>query len=305
MDVSIIIPTYNRNNLLYKHLAIAYAELKGLDYEIIVINDSKTNTVEIPTEWSDKITLLNNPKQGVASARNLGASIARSGHLLFVDDDMIINRKAVERAITYLKESPDTCLNIDWVYPPELRAKLDSYQFGRYLEHYDFTTLRGWLGKDFEWKENQVTRVGAAASYFLAMTKASFEKSGKYDENFPFSGFEDHDFAVRLQRAGIETDLDTTVMVWHNEEDRVAVEGWMQRKYRGGQTKRVAVEMGHQDLAINYHNLKGNIYFIMSKLDFIFNWLLKIIPNKKVFDPLYFRIVNTLLGINLYKGYTK
>ena len=137
------------------------------------------------------------------------------------------------------------------------------------------------------------------------MTRASFEKSGKYDENFPFSGFEDHDFAVRLQRAGIATDLDTTVMVWHNEEDRVEVGGWMQRKYRGGQTKRVAVEMGHQDLAIDYHDLKGNIYFIISKLDFVFNWLLKIIPNKKVFDPLYFRIVNILLGINLYKGYTK
>ena len=33
MDVSIIIPTYNRNNLLYKHLAIAYADLKGLGYQ--------------------------------------------------------------------------------------------------------------------------------------------------------------------------------------------------------------------------------------------------------------------------------
>jgi GT2 family glycosyltransferase len=305
MEISIVIPTYNRNNILYKHLAIAYAALKGLDHEIIVINDSKTNRVEIPAEWQDTISVFSNPKQGVASARNLGASLAKSENLLFIDDDMIINRMAVERAIGFLKDSKNVCLNIDWVYPPELESKLETYQFGRYLEHYGFTTLRGWLGKDFEWKKDQMIKVGAAASYFLAMSKASFGKSGGYDENFPFAGFEDHDFAVRLERQGINAFLDTGVMVWHNEEDRVQLAGWMQRKYRGGQTQQIAVQMGHKELGINYNNLKGKLYFIISKTEFMFTAALKIIPNIKVFDPLYFRIVNILLGTNLYKGYTK
>ena len=91
MDISIIIPTYNRNNLLYKHLAIAFQELSGLSYEILVINDSKTNIVNIPQDWQSAISVYNNPKQGVASARNYGASLAKSDNLLFVDDDMIIN----------------------------------------------------------------------------------------------------------------------------------------------------------------------------------------------------------------------
>lgn len=305
MEISIIIPTFNRNAILYKHLSIAYAELKGLDYEIIVVNDSKTNKVEIQEEWSGCILVMDNPKQGVASARNLGASHARSDSLLFIDDDMIINRKAVDRAIQFIKENKDSCLNVNWVYPNDLNAKLSTYQFGRYLEHFGFTTLRGWLGAEFEWKDNQVTKVGAAASYFLAMSKTTFERSGKYDENFPFAGYEDHDFAIRLERQGIMTYLDTTVMVWHNEEDRVMLEGWMQRKYRGGQTKRVAVNMGHKELEIDYNNLKGKIYFVLSKLDFIFIGVIKVIPNNKIFDPIYFRLVNLLLGINLYKGYTK
>jgi GT2 family glycosyltransferase len=305
MDISIVIPTYNRNDILYKHLAIAYAELKGLDYEIIVINDSKTNKVEAQPQWLSNISVVNNPKQGVASARNLGASLAKSENLLFIDDDMIINRKAVERAIEFLKENKTACLNINWVYPDELNAKLQTYQFGRYLEHYGFTTLRGWWGTGLEWRADQIFTVNAAASYFLAMTKDSFEKAGRYDESFPFAGFEDHDFAVRLERTGVTSYIDTRVIVWHNEADRVDLSGWMQRKYRGGQTRKVAVDAGHKDLEIDYNNLKGKLYFIISKTEFMFNAALKLIPNNKMFDPLYFRIVNILLGTNLYKGYTK
>ena len=305
MDVSIIIPTYNRNGILYKHLAIAYNALKGLNYEIIVINDSKTNIVQISEEWGSNIRVYNNPKQGVASARNLGASLARSEYLIFMDDDMVLNKDVVEKSVLYLKENKNTCLNINWIYPDELRSKLLGHSFGRYLEHYGFTSLKGWQDKDFDWQDSQVIEANGVTSQFLAMSKKSFEKSGGYNENFPFAGFEDHDFSIRLEQNGITAFIDTSVMIWHNEEDRVNLDGWMQRKYRGGQTRRVAVEMGHKDLEINYNNTKGKLYFLVSKIDFIFKWMLKFIPNNRLFDPIYFRIVNLLLGINLYKGYTK
>jgi len=305
MDISIIIPTYNRNSILYKHLAIAYVELKGMAYEIIIVNDSKTNKIELLPEWSSNISVINNPKQGVASARNLGASLARSENLIFMDDDMALKQNAVQKAIGFLNTNKDACLNVNWAYPDKLNAKLETYQFGRYLEHFGFTTLKGWQDEGFEWKDDQVIKANGVTSQFLAMTKTSFDKSGGYNENFPFAGFEDHDFGIRLQQKGITAYLDTGTMIWHNEEDRVQLEGWMQRKYRGGQTRKIAVQMGHKDLEINYNNLKGKLYFIISQVEFIFTWGLKLIPNIKMFDPLYFRIVNVLLGTNSYKGYTK
>ena len=305
MDISIIIPTYNRNGILYKHLSIAYDELMGLDYEVIVINDSKENTVDIPAKWMDKIKVFDNPKQGVASGRNLGASLARSEFLIFMDDDMILTREAVNRSMEYLRENMDVCMNLNWIYPDELRGTLKEYSFGRYLEYYRFTSLKGWQEIGFDWQENQIIKADGVTSQFLAMSKASFEKSGGYNENFPFAGFEDHDFSIRLEQQGITAYIDTNVTIWHNEEDRVRLSGWLQRKYRGGQTRQVAVQMWHKDLELDYNNLKGEIYFIFSKVDFIFTGILKLIPNSKLFDPLYFRIVNLLLGINLYKGYTK
>ena len=164
---------------------------------------------------------------------------------------------------------------------------------------------KAWQDKGFEWKDDKLVKVNGVTSQFLAMTKTSFIKSGGYNENFPFAGFEDHDFGIRLMQAGISAYIDTGTMILHDESDRIELDGWMQRKYRGGQTRKVAVQMGHADLAINYNNVKGAVYFIISKFEFLFTRALKLIPNKKIFDPLYFRIVNILLGTNLYKGYTK
>ena len=305
MDISIIIPTYNRNSILYKNLATARDELKGLDYEIIVVNDSKNNQVAIPSEWQGNIICVNNPKQGVASARNLGASLARSGNLVFVDDDMMLNRKAVEGTMEYLKKNKNVCLNINWIYPDELKHRLESYSFGRYLEHFGFTSLRGWMGKDYDWKEDQVTKATGITSQFLAMSREVFDRTGGYNENFPFAGFEDHDFWKKLEKTGTTPYLDTGLMIWHNEEDRLQMKQWLDRKYRGGQTRFVAVEMGHSELTLEYNNLKGGIYFILSKIEFAIVVIANVIPNHKIFDPIYFRIVNLLLGLNLYKGYTK
>lgn len=305
MEVSIIIPTYNRNSLLYKHLAIAFNELKGMDYELIVVNDSKTNPVEIAPELQSHVRAVDNPKKGVASARNLGFSLAKSDKLIFIDDDMIINRAAVERAIRFIDEYPDACLNVNWIYPEPLQEKLNDTQFGRYLNHYRFTTLRGWLGPEFEWRENEIINNAGVASPFLVISRDCFTRTGGYDENFPFSGFEDYDFGKRLEKAGIRSLIDTAVLILHNEEDRVALEGWMQRKYRGGQTRRVAVNAGHKELATDYDNFKGKIYAAGSRLEFAIKAIMKVIPNQRLFDPLYFRLVNFMLGLNSYKGYTK
>ena len=304
MDISLIIPTFNRNNLLFKHLEVIHKELSGMQYEVIVINDSKTNAIKIPIEWTDTISVYHNPKQGVASARNYGASLAQSEKLVFIDDDMIITRQSVEKTIEYLDHNKDVCLNLDWVYPVELQEKLHNYSFGRYLNHFGFSTYEGWIATSKEYKANEIVKVTDITSQFLAMSKDTFRKAGGYNEDFPFAGFEDYDFKIRLLQNGITPYLDTNVLIWHNEEDRVQLDNWLKRKHRGGKTRYVAVQIGHKDLELNYNNLKGKLYYVISKTERVFIFILNAIPNLKIFDPLYFRLVNILLGTNLYKGYT-
>ncbi|MFN8237980.1 MAG: glycosyltransferase family A protein [Chitinophagales bacterium] len=79
-------------------LQYAVKAIENLDAEIIVVNDGD-KAILIPDEWTSAVNVVKNPKSGVASARNFRAANAKSGLLIFMDDDMLIHENAVKRAM--------------------------------------------------------------------------------------------------------------------------------------------------------------------------------------------------------------
>lgn len=99
------------------------------DFEILVINDFENKTY-----FEDRRVIeLFNPNGGVAKSRNLGVNTASYEKLLLIDDDMIVNKSSILWIFNQLDHSIHNALNVDWVYPPELRAKAQKTKFGRYL----------------------------------------------------------------------------------------------------------------------------------------------------------------------------
>src|ERR1700722_2479252 len=129
LQFSIIMPTFERGEVFKQSIAAAIEAIKDFDAEIIVINDSKKSKIILP-ESNPKIRVIDNPKTGVASARNLGAAMANADLLIFVDDDIIINKEALERTLLLYKNNDERCYNSDWVYPPELDERICKTQFG-------------------------------------------------------------------------------------------------------------------------------------------------------------------------------
>ncbi len=300
---SIIMPTHERGEVFWQSLSAANAAIEGMDAEIIVVNDSKKSKI-ILRESMPQVTVVDNPKSGVASARNYGAILANADLLFFVDDDMLINKKAVLYTLELYKDNYERCYNSDWVYPPELDEKIAKTQFGRYLTRYGFTTMRGWnLG--VEWNTEKAFEVDIVMSNFLPIYKSSFNKIKGYNEDFPHSGAEDHDFAKRLKKSGIIAMIDPKLIVYHNEADRTIMEDWLNRKIRSGQTRKMAVDLGYVETIIVHNKLKSAIYLTVIKTKFIFKFILKLIPNIKAFDPIYFKFVNLLLAASLYEGYRR
>ena len=85
---TIIIPTFNRNDLLYTCLD-SILPLAQRNIEIIVVNDNPKNEIELPFNLRyNAVEIVDNPNQGVASARNFGASKAKGEFLIFIDDDI-------------------------------------------------------------------------------------------------------------------------------------------------------------------------------------------------------------------------
>ncbi len=88
MNISVIIPTYNRASTIERALQSVLGQTFP-PQEIIVVDDASTdNTSEILEKYSDKISIITNPKNsGVSISRNVGIQQARGDWIAFLDSD--------------------------------------------------------------------------------------------------------------------------------------------------------------------------------------------------------------------------
>lgn len=90
--ISVVIPTFNRKNILVKVLRALDAVEHAFPFEVIVVDDgSSDGTFEEASSLapSYELTVLRQQNSGAGAARNAGAAKARGSLLLFLDDDMI------------------------------------------------------------------------------------------------------------------------------------------------------------------------------------------------------------------------
>lgn len=304
INLSIIIPTKDRGEVFLKTLEAAYESIKNISAEIIVVNDSKTKEPSIEKQYSDKIKLFNNPKNGVASARNYGAGLAKGKWLLFLDDDMLMSENNIRSYMRHANREDKFCVNMEWVYPPELIHQIEKNAFGRFLIKYGFTTMRGWNNYP-DWATNSVIEVKSVASPNLFLSKQHFFETQGYDETFPFAGFEDYAFSKRLETQEFNMYVDTTSVMYHNEADRIEPKEWFRRKERGGETRRVAVNQGFGEIEIKPTFFKKAFYFFAPIIKPMIHVVLIFSSLSKNLDTVSFTCYKALLGMAIHKGYHK
>ncbi len=301
--VSIIIPTINRNDLANNCIAsILKTNINSI--EIIIVNDSKTSLFELRKDLKNAdVLILNNPKSGVASARNFGLKKSKGDLLIFIDDDMIINSNSITNAINLLSKE-DCTYNANWSYSVESEELIKVTPFGRFLIKTGYTSLKGW-NTGIEWKENDLMEVNGITSQFLAMRKSTFLQVGTYNENYPFAGFEDYDLSKKLKALGIKLYIDTRTSIIHNELDRLNVVSWLERKKRGAISRKCAVLNGHSELILTYsfHKRMALRLLLLLKTPLIFT--LNNFPNIKTIDPIYELIIKLMIALYIFEGYQK
>ncbi|GFD79980.1 hypothetical protein KUL118_28420 [Tenacibaculum sp. KUL118] len=105
--VSIIIPTYNRPELLERACNTAFQQSYE-NIEIIVVDDNS------PTDYSEVLRVLEplnikytkrSANGGGSAARNTGIEIAKGEFIAFLDDDDLWHEQKIEKQIATLSES--------------------------------------------------------------------------------------------------------------------------------------------------------------------------------------------------------
>ena len=134
--VSVIIPVYNRINLLEEAI-LSVIEQTYRPIECIVVDDGSTDQIKnvidnclqnIDNDFS--LHYLRQRKAGVQIARNLGLNFATGEYLQFLDSDDILYPDKIENQISFLKCNP----HIDAVYGDSDVGTLEKRERRSYIE---------------------------------------------------------------------------------------------------------------------------------------------------------------------------
>ena len=114
MKISVIIPTYNRKNLIKRAIESVLSQtLKP--HEIIVVDDGSTdNTYDAIKEYP--IKYIQQKNQGVSSARNRGIKSAKGNVIAFLDsDDVWLEKKLELQSKLHIQDYPFTHTQEIWI----------------------------------------------------------------------------------------------------------------------------------------------------------------------------------------------
>ncbi len=205
---SVVIPTYQRNDLLAKCLdclAPGKQTLPTEKYEVIVTDDGSETTAKVIVRdhypWARWVA---GPCKGPAANRNNGACYAQGEWLVFTDDDCLPDPqwlKAYAEAIA----ADSSCLVFEGrTYVDRPRRSL--------AEKSPINETGGYL-----WSCN------------FAIQKQLFDSLDGFDERFPYAAMEDVDLRLRITNDGYGFSFIKAASVCHPWREK---EGWTKLKKR-------------------------------------------------------------------------
>lgn len=108
--VSVVIPTFNRCDLLERALTAVFGQTLQ-DLEVIVADDGSTDgTGAMLRRWPERVRHLRQTNRGPAAARNLGLAATRGEYIAFLDSDDVWFPRSLEAHLEAFGRNPRTGL---------------------------------------------------------------------------------------------------------------------------------------------------------------------------------------------------
>ena len=106
MNISVVIPSYNRREFLKRSIDSAINQTKK-PLEIIVVDDGSTDGTEtmIKSDY-DFVKFIKQKNKGVSAARNIGIKVSIGEWICFLDSDDEWKKDKLEKQINAMKSNP-------------------------------------------------------------------------------------------------------------------------------------------------------------------------------------------------------
>ena len=104
LDISVVIPSYNRAHLLAESLASVLAQTRQPREIIVVDNGTGDETAEVVARHAGRVRYVKTEPAGVQAARNTGLQAATSEWVATLDDDDLYRPTFFERAAPALED---------------------------------------------------------------------------------------------------------------------------------------------------------------------------------------------------------
>ncbi len=184
--VSVIVPTYNRPDMLMATLESVLNQTYQ-PFEIIVVNDGGLE-VENIAGWLNRqgnITYVRHDRnRGLAAARNTGIKLARGKYLAYLDDDDLFYPEHLETLVAALEGSHYRV------------AYTDAHRAHQVQEHGRYATVERDLPFSHDFHRDSLLVANQFPVLCLMHQKACLEEAGTFDESL--TTHEDWDLWIRM-----------------------------------------------------------------------------------------------------------
>ncbi|MFA5104266.1 MAG: glycosyltransferase [Candidatus Margulisiibacteriota bacterium] len=243
-DISVVIPTYNRKNILLRTIKSLFDQTYPKDkYEIIIVDDgSADGTMEavekiVRTEnctgglpagkagfktRPDVSYIKQSPsKKGPAAANNLGIKAAKGKYILLMNNDVIADPRLIEE---HMKDH----VNASHAKHQQRTGK-DIIVQGRVINTSSMEEL-GKKHKGYTGGYNNFS-FGYFTTWNCSLSKEILLKAGLFDEDFRNLCWEDVELGFRLRKMGIKQKNNKNAFGYHfRHEFSMKDIGWVKDK---------------------------------------------------------------------------
>ena len=214
IDVSIIIVNYNTKHLLKKCIDSIKLHVKGVTYEIIVVdNASQDSSSDMVLSLFPEVRLIQNKTNaGFGSANNIGVRPAGGKYIFLFNSDAVLISDTVSSLFNFLETNHQCAMAGPRVLLPDMSRQSricgdlptmikifnDSMFLSSLFPHISFFS-----GINTENFSTKVTSLGWISGVCMLIRKNVFESVGGFDENI-FLYSEDMDLCRRIKDKGWE-----------------------------------------------------------------------------------------------------